>query len=448
MGVISLLAIFYVLSSLAILYIGIENSKTFALYLSFKKIADYNTLVPEGSGTFSFLGSEPVTNGFQVFFRGFDAAQNDGLYLADSNNSISLVVNPSTPVPDLENSSFSGFDNDIHIGGDTLAFEAILDSNLDKEIIITARGNPLILTNNVDTVNKLNPRNLDPSNQGIFMRVNEPAVDSKTGAIAFNNEQEDAIDGVYTNFTGSITTVVDKNTSVPGLEDFSFKSFSDQISFEGNIGIDADLENLNSSTSAQVLLLATPSGLLTIAADTVNTLNPSTKNKTFTTMGPIDVEGRNFAFFGRTNRNQGIYASFGNSLQIIADNQTLVPTKDEHEDIKLSYFLRTLIPGKDEDEEIKFSYFRTQFSLDGSNILFEGFYNGGRGIYLWHRGKLFCILDVNHTLEGLTIKSLNLSFSDAIKNNQLVFNVSFFDDSRAIYKANFFISVPKIHYLY
>lgn len=385
---------------------------TVGAVLTFSKIADTATAVAGvGLGNFSSFNSSIIRNG-RVGFVAEDANGDEGVYVSTA-GTISEIAFTGQAAPSLPGYTFTGFDDEFQFEGSTVAFEGFIDNGTDSdEVVVTATGG--VLTNRGDSVNTLSP-----SNGEVFDFVDEPGLFS--GGVVYHAGDASAspIEGVYTNASGTLTTVVDETDAVPGLAAFSFTNFDSEVDFSGKISIQADVDD--GSTTGDVLLLATPTGVLTNIADTINTISPST-GALFNSLDEFAVDGDLFAFGGDSDDGtelvEGIYTNIEGGLDIVADENTLVPGQ-----IGLTFI------GFDEDE----------VSLDGTSVVFEATFDTGvgteTGIYLWTPDELIRVVDTTQFLDGKELTGLNANWASAISGDEIVFRADFADNSSGVFVA-------------
>ncbi len=376
--------------------------------ISFTKVADTDTVVPgSGSGTFNFFSTSAVIRGTNVAFRGSDANFDEGIYLFE-NGVLSEVAFTGDMVPDLPGFTFNGFDSELSLEGSTVAFEGFIDDGtFDEEVVITATGG--VLTNRADTVNTINPATGE-----VFEFVNEPSIFN--GAVAFQGGGVDQ-EGIYTDASGSLVTLIENGTAAPGLAGFEIVDLETELAFKGNIAVQADIEDpINNIFGDQLLLLSPDGSMISEIANTINTISP-TDGAVFDALFEFTVDGDLVAFgAGNADGTQGIYTNIGGGLNVVADETTAVP---------------------DQIGEVFTSFDRDEVSIDGNRIVFEAnFDDGGEtGIYLWNDGFLKRILDTTQMLDGKVISDLDVLTDSAVSGLNVAFSVSFDDGSQGIYFA-------------
>ncbi len=386
----------------------------FAQNFNFTKIVDTATSVPgSGSGNFNdFNVNHSVIEAGQVAFRGDDDNGDEGIYLFDGATLSEVAFFGQTP-PGLPGFFYTSFDDpriEVTGGVATVGFAGEIDS-LTTGGDVSVSDNGTIATRHADTI-----ATLSPTTGTTFDNVFAPGLSG--GAVVFKGNAtstgSDFTTGIYTNATGPLTSVVDTDTPVPGLPTYSFADFDDDVAFDGNIAIEAEITD--GSDFDRILMLATTAGSLTVIADTVNTASPSS-GVLFDDLAEPGIDGSNVAFGGEDqNGLEGIYTNLTGPLTTVADENTLVPGQGT-----LTFH------GFDLDK----------VSIDGSRILFEARFIGGDeiGIYLWDNGTLLRVIDTTQLLDGKAIAELNLGYDSALSGPALVFTAEFDDGSLGIYTA-------------
>lgn len=106
-------------------FLGSGNSAQQGVYLttpagSVTKVADKTTLVPGGTGVFSFFSPLPSFDGTDVAFQAFGTGGEKGVYRT-AGGSLSAVADQTTPIPG-GTGAFTGFANEPAIDGPYVAF--------------------------------------------------------------------------------------------------------------------------------------------------------------------------------------------------------------------------------------------------------------------------------------------------------------------------------------
>ena len=110
-----------------------------------------------------------------------------------------------------------------------------------------------------------------------------------------------AIHGIYVYESGSVTTVVENFTSVPGLQGYSFTEFDNNFGSSGDtIAIQTSISDGTNDEIA--LVLATTDGTLTLIADTVNSASPST-GLVVDELDEVSFDGTSYVFGAADDNN-------------------------------------------------------------------------------------------------------------------------------------------------
>ena len=375
--------------------------------VTFTKVADTGVAVPgSGTGNFTFFERSAVIRNGNVAFRGEDANFDQGIYFWDG-STITEIVHASDSVPGVPGETFEdGFDSELSLEGNTIGFEGFTSAPNFNEAVITATTGGT-LTNVADPVNTINPVTGNP-----FTGINEPSISG--GFVAFQGEDVNiGQEGIYTNATGSLTTVITSGGALPGIAGYTTTGFDSELSFSGNnIAIQA---NINDGTNfEQAILLATITGAITVIADTVNTISP-TSGALFDDLDEFSIDGANIAFGGGSGASEGIYTNIGGPLTIVADTNTAAPGQGGE---LFTFF--------NEDE----------VSIGGDQIVFDADTINGGGIFYWKNGLLGSIITDGQILDGKTVTDVDVLTDSAIDGNQAVFTAFFDDGSSGIFVAN------------
>jgi len=328
----------------------------------FELIADSSTASPDGIGgeTFRFLSTPQIDNGQIVFFGQDD--NTTGFFLSENGN-LSRVVDSKTIVPGTANTQFGSFlgvprasisNGQIAFIGGTppsrgtyVASEGQIDPivqrldpvpgrngqifiGLDNQYIddgsIVTRGSfgtgsgPGIYTSDGNSLSKAidfqdqRPIPNFPGQTFSNFTIN----DLEDETILFTGGSSNSTEGIYrSTFSGSISAVVDTNTSIPdGVG--AFNSFDRRFPQLSN-GKVAFVGNGNNDQSGIYLA---ENGQLTTIAD-LNTLHPNAVGS-FTDLRTPTISGDSVFFFGSGGFGTGIFEFKNDSLtEIISDDDLL-----------------------------------------------------------------------------------------------------------------------------
>ncbi len=212
-----------VISGNNIAFIG-EGPGQLGVYLfngsSLKKVADYNTPVPEGSGNFNSFSSPAISGDNIVFQGGSDTGL--GIYLFNS-ATLLKVVDYNTPIPG-GSGNFSYLSDHQVISGGNVAFRA---GNVNTSGIFSG-----IYLFNGTTLSKVADYNTPiPGGSGNFSSFSNPVISGNNVAFWGN--------GIYLFDGTALRVVADTNTPIPGGPgNFSFQ-LSDPVISNGNVAFHA-----------------------------------------------------------------------------------------------------------------------------------------------------------------------------------------------------------------
>ena len=172
-------------------------SEAIAFSFTFTKIADTNTLIPNGSGTFTGFGNELALDGGNVAFRGNGSGGQEGIYT--DIGGLTRVADLNTLIPN-GTGTFNNFLNPALDGGN-VAFGG-RDPRGQRGIYTDIGG----LTRVADETTPI------PNGTGNFTGFGFPALDG--GNVAFQGFGSGGQLGIYTDI-GGLTLVADTNTPIP-----------------------------------------------------------------------------------------------------------------------------------------------------------------------------------------------------------------------------------------
>ena len=281
---------------------GIYNSNGGIL----STIANQNTAVPGGTGTFSSFYA-PVIDSGDVVFAGISSPEKQGGIYIQRGKTLEVVEDNNTPIPGgIGNFNNFTFMPRVALYQGNVAFEGV-DNNLHYGIYISRDG----------TLQLVADRNTPiPGSTKNFNGFGNPALNGNN--IVFSNDGQ----GVYESSEGVLQVVADKNTAVPnGIGNFTYFSYpvisGNNVAFLGRDANDRDG------------LYITRDGLLQVVVDS-NTIIPGS-NKKFERFGNPVIDGDIVAFLGGVNIPDGfnysdpyylplgIYAYVGDSLLKVVD---------------------------------------------------------------------------------------------------------------------------------
>lgn len=359
-------------------------------------IADTNTAVPGGTGTFTQFGGVAIEGGSvpaidangNVVFRGSSANAAYGIYTSIG-GVLSEVVTTNATIPGTSQ-NFQLITTPVISNGDVVfpAFGA-LDSGVGG--IYTNIGGGLNVVADTNTP--------IPDGTGNFpvMQFLGTSIDDD-GNVAIGSR----FNGIYTFIDNTLTTVANTSTAIPGGTG-NFERFGAPSIDDGLVAF-----RVYQTTSSFEAIYTNLTGTLTAVVDTNTAIPEGTGN--FKTVGNPSLDNSGLAFLGTDSAdNGGIYESKDGLLELIANTETVIPGRT--------------------DTFFAFS----NPTYDDGNVAFLGFGEGGfSGIYTNLGGTLTKIFAQGDVIDGKTIAGIFLG-SQAIDENRITFNAIFTDGSEGIY---------------
>ncbi len=359
--------------------------------VTFELIADYDTVEPDGSSTFTSLGQRPVLDGNTIVFSG-----NDGIY-ADFGAGMTTIVDSGTPIPGGGN--FVGTsDHSIGVQGTTVAFDGI-DTVSRKGIYLNSNGIIQTIADEDTAV---------PNNTGTFEDFRYPSLDN--GNVAFEAWDDSWDGGIYTNLGGTLRAVADESTMIPGTTE-PFNVFSSPIVHGQSVTFTGGT-TYGENGEKRLGIHRDTGGVLTTLFDTTTTIPDGTG--TFTYLPGFDVDGDSIVIQAKGSDNQeGIYLFNGEELITVVDRTTQM--------------LGSSSSG--------FWGLRAELTLDNGNVAFTaGHGDFHKGIFALYEGELMEVVGVGDELDGKTIFELHMG-RDSLSGTNLAFQATMTDGSEAIYMA-------------
>ena len=373
----------------------------------FTKIADTNTVVPGGTGTFRAFAA-PVLDGDDIGFLGFGTGAEQGIYTTIG-GPLRAVADKGTSVPD--GSGQFTFFTGPSIANGNLAFGA--GGTSAQQGVFTGIGGVLdVLANTATAI---------PSGTGNFTNLTGGAVSIDGEDVAFIGHGDLNQKGVYKSVSGSLTRVADGSTSVPGA--FTPSLFAPQL-VPGRTFKSPSIDDGNvvfGSPDREGIYTDLGGSLRKVADD--RTFIPGPPLGTFDSFGSTyDMDGSTIVFtgarpsFSGLPSFHGIVAEAGGALGLVAE--------------------RGFFPGS--------SFFVSGLgdpSTDSGHVAFRGTGGGGTnflsGIFtnLGGDGEVISVIDdVTGILDGKSITNVATS-RESISGNSIAFTAVFDDGSQGIYLA-------------
>ncbi|MDA2921158.1 hypothetical protein MYX76_16985 [Desulfobacterota bacterium AH_259_B03_O07] len=347
---------------------------------TFRKVADTNTPIPGGTGTFLFFLHVPSLDGGNVAFRGFGTSDQQGIYT--DIGGLSVVADKSTMIPG-GTGTFTGF-SEPSLDGGNVAFKGFGTS--DQQGFYTDIGGLGVVANQSTMI---------PGGTGTFTGFGLlPSLDGHNVAfVGFGTSNQI---GIYTDI-GGLGVVANQSTMIPGgtgtFMDFFLPSLDGgNVAFQGSGG---------NSIYKDI-------GGLSVVADS-STMIPGGTG-TFLGFGTVSLDGGNVAFDGSGSFQQGIYTDIG-GLGVVADKSTMVPGGTG-----------------------PFTGFAGS-SLDGGNVAFVGSgASPSQGVYINIGGSLIKVIDIGDSLDGKALSSFLIG-RECLSGTSIAFRAIFTDFSEGIFVA-------------
>lgn len=387
---------------------------------TFTKIADKDTPIPGGTGFFTGFSSGtginnkiPTIDGKTVAFMNTGTFSQAGIYVGESlgdGNSLRMVVNKETPIPDA-NGTFKDFFA-VSIAGEHLAFRG---TGMEVGQVGIYRKSGDTLTTIADIQTEVPGQNGAP-----FGGFVDPSVD-RDGTVVFRGgfRYERGL-GIYKSVGNTLETVADIETPVPGNPGENFDSRlpgtrTDLVSIANGVVVFFG-ESYYFSIGVWRGVYQQQAGSISKVVD-FNT-QPSGASNTFWSLGMPATDGKgNIVFWGSTSPGalvyeNGIYLHRDGDLFLIADLETPIPNST---DTFTNLGVGGLTP-----------------SVDGDLIAFAG----DLGIYVDVAGVLAKVIAPGDTLDGKVVMTLYLG-DEAVSDNSIAFLARFEEDrSYAVYRAD------------
>ncbi len=304
------------------------NAFAGSLNISFTKVVDTSTAVPGGSGTFSSFGSEISIDNGNIAFRANDSASNDGVYARIGEN-LSVIANTNTVIPNsafnggAPGRTYRDFGSPS-ISGNDVAFWGLTPTNPVQQGIY--KGNAGTVNVVADGTTAIPGGSgtfvtLNPSN-GLPLLVNgDTAFVGWDATFAPGGQM-----GVYTSIGGSLNLIANVDTPIPGgTGNFGFPgpAGGGTVAFSSAAFDGQNVVFLGRGTGQEGIYTNT-SGSLTAVADK-NTLIPGGSGFFTNLSSRATIDGGMVAFSGSGSFGRGIYKSTGGALEVVADLTTVIP---------------------------------------------------------------------------------------------------------------------------
>ncbi len=284
--------------------------------ITFTKIVDTSTPIPGGTGNFTSFSAPSLRDG-NLAFNAFGPSSQSGIYTF-INGSLGAVADLETLVPG-GTGTFTDFGY-LSFDGTAVVFGA--DGDGPQRGYYTTAGGPLRVSADRNTPMPGGSGNFEWG-QLTPTVPSPPSIDH--GKVVFYGERFDEAKeayeyGFYRDIGGSLSVVVDHNTPAPDGSGILAVSPSYLSADSGNVGFVG-----GHSAFERALYMKTPDSIQ-IVADTSTPVPGGTGTFTFTSDEPLSLSGEQVAFVGHGSLfEHGIYLHDGASLHLIVDKNTPVP---------------------------------------------------------------------------------------------------------------------------
>ena len=374
---------------------------------TFTRIADTQTAVPGGTGTFTVFADARAIGGGKVAFIGYDAALAPGIY-SYQGGLLGVVADTHTSVPGTAD-TFSDF-FDVAIDGALVAFTGGWPgpgggcSFSGNEGLFLRRFQAGLIRAVATTLS---------TDKKCFEGVDlERGIMAVTGGVNpvdnFHNHAESVM---MAKQTGRLRVILDTMTPKPGGG--TFVGYDQDLSLRrGNVLFSEIIPNTFGALAGIYTMLNDGLGPHLVADG--NTPVPGGSGD-FNNFAGADWDGGEIALVGRNSANQPfLYAGTSpEDLRVVADSSTVVP-----------------------GETATFDGIGNPLAYEGGVIVFEGFWLGSHtGLFTAEGGALQAILKQGDTLDGRTVNDAFCRQGNK-DGNQLLILVLFQDNTRGLYMVD------------
>jgi RNA polymerase sigma factor (sigma-70 family) len=281
------------------------------------RIMDLNTPIPGGVGNFTGLNNSLSSSGSTAVFSGIGTGGYQGVFAGSSNATLVRVVDTNTLIPGGTGNYLAMPQNtgSIYTSDSTVAFNGVGDNNQNGIYIGTITGGPLVMiANTFATI---------PNTNNTFTGFSYLSVTGNT--VAFRGQAGNGAGvpgGVYTSpiTGGPLTVMADVQTPVPNGSGATFTGFGFLSSFNSKVSFYALYNG-----GGGIYVGSVSGGSLMTIVDSNTPIPGGTGN--FTTLAPNSIGETTVAFLGGGSGGQkGIYSApigGGPITKIIAIGDTL-----------------------------------------------------------------------------------------------------------------------------
>jgi hypothetical protein len=375
-----------------------------AIGQTFTRIADTQTAVPDGTGTFTIFADARAIGGGKVAFIGYDSALAPGIYSYQS-GLLGVMADTHTTVPGTAD-TFSDF-FDVAIDG---AFAAFTGGWPGPGGGCSYSGNEgLFLRRFQGSLIRAVATTLSTDKQ-CFEGVDlERGIMAVTGGVnPVDNYHNHAELVMTTKQTGRIRVILDTMTPKPGGG--TFVGYDQDFSLRGGGLLFSEIIPNTFGALAGIYTTRNDGLGPQLVADG-NTPVPGGSGD-FNNFAGADWDGAEVALVGRDSANQQfLYAGTSpDDLRVVVDSSTIVP-----------------------GEMATFDGIGNPLAYEGGVIVFEGYWLGSRtGLFTSEGGVLQAILKQGDILDGRTVNDAFCRQGNK-NGNQLLILVLFQDNTRGLY---------------
>lgn len=305
----------------------IDSNEQNGIYIgdgeSLSVVADENTFIPDGVGTFTQLGTPEINNGNLVFFGRSSSPFQQGVY-SIINGSLSTVANLNTPIPE----GIGTFSADFF---ESIAFGRLPRINNNSNVVFLGRGTSPRQTGiykdidgNLSKIADFSTPIPGGTNNFDFFRgeTADVDIDDDNNVVLIGFRLDPRQEGVYIDTNGFLSKVADLNTPIPN-ETRNFFGFRTPVIDGGNIAFVGDREgNTPGSVTGQGVYISIGGRLSTVAD--INTPIPNGIGNFlgFRSFGEgnVSIDSDSVAFIGQgSDEQEGIYIKAGDFLTKVID---------------------------------------------------------------------------------------------------------------------------------
>lgn len=348
---------------------------------SLARIADTTTIAP-GGPVFSSTTSVPFRSaslgrdGQVAFFGRHPGPNGFGIFRGGSLGLI-RIADQTTAVPGIPNATFNQGFGGMSYDGSFVAFDAT--SSIAQTGIFRSTGGSLeTLVNNQTSI---------PGGTGTFSLPSSPSTDN--GAISFYGFSQSTVLGFYRWNNGSVNSIVTNTTPIPNGAG-NFTNWGNQALAANRLVFGA----WNASQSGLYSRDASGTGPISVIIDT-STPVPGLPGQTFAGAGSLSAQDDSIAFTGGTGTVGGVYAYLNNEVIRIVDYNTLGPSGET------------------------FTQFNS-VAVSGSNVAFVALSSIGPELLVWRNGSLSRIAKIGDVIGGITINTISIT-SEALRGDTIAF---------------------------